>query len=773
MKNDNIGLTNAEALEKLSKFGENTISKKKQFSVIKLILSQYANYLAAILFLAAVFSYFINEIVDSIIILAILIFNGFFGFIQEYRAEKTLEKLQGLTVPLVRVYRDGKEVELEAKNVVPGDIVILREGDKIPADGKLITDVEMEVDESVLTGESLPVEKKKDEGLFAGTFIVQGRGHMIIEKTGYSTRLGVIAQEIIKAEKPRTPLASSLDTLGKRLALFALFASLVLIPIGFFQGRALREMILTSVSVAVAVVPEGLPLVVTLALAVGAYQMVKAKTIVRKMAAIETLGATTIILSDKTGTITQNRMHVKHHYLLDESKFEYLMRAATLGNTASLLVQEGGKTEIIGDKTDGAFLMYAHEKIEDFEEFRNNGKVIEEKPFDPINKLIEVKWNNNKDEFTFVRGAPESIFKLVSKKDGEKSEKEFNKFISQGLRVIAFAYKKKSEKEFSLLGFIGIYDPPRVEAAEAIERARKAGIRVVMVTGDNPDTAFHIGEEIGLAAVRSSVLTHDEISKLSDEELSDLLDTVSIFARMMPEDKLRLVNLYKKKGEIVAVTGDGVNDALALSESHIGVAMGLSGTDVAKEAADIVITDDNLFTVTRAVEEGRAIFRNIIKVVIFLFSSNLAEFSLIFLGIVFGLPIPLTPTQILWVNLVSDGTPALALSTDTKGNSLMTQKPRSVSEQILSKKRIKYILTITIPFVIILFILYILLLRVFSVEMARFITFNTLILGEMVMVFIIRGGIFPRNNFLYFSVFVTLLIQVIIIFTPFLRALLM
>ena len=652
---------------------------------------------------------------------------------------------------------------------MPGDIIVLREGDRVPADGKLITDVPIEVDEAILTGESMPVDKIGHGEIYSGTFIVRGRGYIEVTSTGFETRLGQIAQELSETEKPKVPLAENLTNLGKRLALLAIILAFALVPIGVLQGRDFNEIVLIATSTAVAMIPEGLALVVTVSLAVGAYRMIRRKTIVRKMAAIETLGATNVILTDKTGTLTQNKMAVKKHWISNKEKMNLLLRSAVLGNTANLVLEEdGGKYEVVGDATDGAILAFVGEHIKDVEEFRSEGKVIEEKPFNPDTKIIEVVWEKDREKHVLIRGAPETVFKL----DGIalKAHREVDAFTKEGLRVIAFAHKKAAEKRFTFLGIVGIYDPPREEAKNAISEAAQAGIRIVMVTGDNQTTAKKIGEEIGLISEGELVLTHKEIEDMNDEELLKLIPKARIFARMVPRDKLRLVRLYQKLGAVVAVTGDGVNDALALSEANIGVAMGKTGTDVAKEAADMVITDDNLYTIVKAIEEGRAIYDNIIKTVVFLLSTNLTEFFVIFLAVIFGLPIPFTPTQILWINLVSDGAPAMALATDIKRRGLLKRKPRDISEQILNFARLRFILLITFVFSLILISIYAINLNG-ALAVPRLLVFNLLVVGEMIIIFIIRGGVFPINRFMIASVIITLFLQYLVTTQPILRAL--
>lgn len=775
------GLTSSLAEEKLRTFGRNEIIAKKLFSPLLLFLSQFPSFINTLLAAAALFSFLIKDALDGIIILSILLLNGIFGFIQEYRAEKSLEKLKDLVKPVSRVLRDGKEIEIETELLVPGDIVILIEGDRIPADGALTLGRHLEVDESILTGESLPVAKKQNDILLKGTLVVKGKGHLLIEKTGMKTQFGQIAQSLSEVEADKTPLQKQLDSLGKMISVFAITAAFLLIPIGMLQEKAIAPIILLAISIAIAAVPEGLPAVVTIALAIGTNRMAKKHAIVRKMPSVETLGTIQIILMDKTGTLTQNSMRVKKVWLR-ENKFQTdMMRACVLGNTASLVKkEEKGNYDILGDKTDGALLLWAKEKVKDLSLLKDDGEIVDEYVFDPETKTITTVWKQSGKTSVYVRGAPETILKKSKLSEIEKQAiaSRFEDMAKEGLRVIGFGSKvekhngrrtrEELEKNLEFLGFVGIYDPPRKEAKQAVLEAKRAGIKPIMVTGDNELTALAIAKEIGLIEKDEDVVTGEELKKIGDEELEKLILKTRIFARTQPEDKLRLVSLFKKKGFIVGVTGDGVNDALALKRADVGIAMGETGTDVAKEASDIVLTDDNFSTLVHAVEEGRVIYNNILKAITYLLSGNLAELSLVFAAAVLGMPPPLLPTQILWINLVTDGIPAIALASDTKDPDVLRLAPRDPKTPILTKSRILFIAIVGFGLAGFLLITFSLLLRTQTEMFSRTITFNLLIFFHLMIAFAVRGqSIFRANKLLILGVLFTLLLQSLISTVPF------
>ncbi len=776
------GLSTKDAGRLLQEHGRNEIIAKKGISPISIFLSQFPSFLNGVLFLAAIFSFAIGDIPDSLFIFAILLLNGVVGFIQEYNAEKSIEKLKNYVKPVSRVLRDGKEQEVPTSDLVPGDIVILSEGDRIPADGILLQHEDLEVDESILTGESLPVAKEKDAEIFGGTLVIKGRGHLTIQKTGMKTRFGQIAETLSGLSADQTPLSKRLNTLGKIISLIAIASAFSIIPIGLAQEREFFPLVLLAVSVTVAAVPQSLPTVITIALALGATRMAKKNAIVRKMQAVETLGSIQVLLTDKTGTLTENSMRVKKYWIENKKLFTPLLRACVFGNTATL-AQKASKDsyDVLGDKTDGALLLWAKSQMIDLDELKDGGKITDEFVFDPEQKTITTVWEEHDKKYVFVRGAPESIIEgsELTGKDRVKMTKLYEEYASEGLRVIGFGMKREEhkgnikrdhlEKNLDFLGFVGIYDPPRDEAKQAVLKARNAGITTIMVTGDNEKTALSIAKDVGILEKDEDVITGEELEKLTDEEISKIIDRIRVFARSRPEDKLRLVTILKKKGYIVGVTGDGVNDSLAIKRSDVGVAMGQTGTDVAKEASDIILADDNFSTLVSAVEEGRIIYHNILKAITYLLSGNLSELTLIIFATNLGLPSPLIPTQILWINLVTDGLPALALASDNKDPDLIKDGPRDPKAPILSKERGLFIAVVGFSMAIILLLIFYLSMNLSGSEtLARTIVFNALIFFHMILAFVVRGKSLLRfNPFLVWGVLGIIIIQVIITFTPF------
>lgn len=722
------GLSSLKAQTLLKQYGYNEISEVKQFTLIKSFLAQFDNVLILLLIAAGGVSFFVGERLDSLFIFLIVFLNAFFGLYQEYKAEKALSYLKKLTVTTIRVIRDGKEQQIDSRNLVPGDLVYIEEGTKIPADCQIVESRNLEINEASLTGESLPVVKNvrdpNSNQLFMGTVVAKGRGYAQVLKTGNHTKFGQIAKTLSTIKETKTPLQKKLDVFTKQIGIIGIVASLVVFILSFIQDKSLIESFIFAVSLAVAAVPEGLPAVMTITLAMGVERMAKKKAIVRKLNAIEALGSITVIATDKTGTLTANQMRVKKIFienkvyeityppLLINDSFSKIILNGILCSTAALVIKvDNGKNfDIIGDATEGALLLMAHKVGMIPETVREKWKIIDELPFNPVTKRMTMVATDGKEKIVLTKGAPESILSIssqiligskptpLSSDQISRIEREFERFARQGLRMIAFSYKAKNsgdlEKNQIFLGFVGIADPVREEVKEAVRKTQEAGIKVIMITGDNPLTAEAIGIETGIIKKGEDIITGKQLDDYSDEALMPILAKIKIFARTSPEHKYRLVKLLQKQGEVVAVTGDGVNDALALKQADVGVAMGITGTDVAKETAHMIITDDNFATLVGAVEEGRNIFNHIKNAIKYLLACNMGEVIYIIAAVIFQLPI-VTALQLLYINLVTDGIPAIALSFSPNDSNIMREKPRRVMT-ILGKLDFKYIFLVGI-----------------------------------------------------------------------------
>ncbi len=713
------GLTENEAAQRRAKDGPNEIIQKSSRSALEMLISQFRSPLVLLLFVATIISFLLGDTLEGALILAIVVLNAILGFVQEFRAERALEALKKITVATVRVIRDGIQKEIDSRQLVVGDLIYLEEGNKVPADAKLIESIHIEVDEAALTGESLPVAKQAgtegEEFLFMGTTVAKGRGLAVVTAIGMATKFGKIASELGRIQKEETPLEKKLAGIARLLGIMALVAGIVMSAIGLSRGFTLISILLTAVSLAVAAVPEGLPAVITVTLAIGTQRMAKKKAILRKLSAIESLGGITVIATDKTGTLTKNEMRVtrlwaagtthdlgKPHAFRTNPTLSHLVEAGVLCNNASLApVEDHGSFDIVGDKTEGALLLLAHQQSFRYEDMKQNGQLVEEFAFDPTLKTMSVVWKRGKLTHVYAKGAPESILERSTKvatKDGERTltQKDksriiaaYEEFASEGLRTIALASRRITwnnqgrnsvERDLTFLGFVGISDPPRSEVADAIGQAREAGIRTIMITGDNELTAHAIARHIKLLREGDEVITGTQFSSMRHEERMRKLATISVFARTTPEQKLEIVRLLQESGHVVAVTGDGVNDALALKQANVGVAMGITGTDVAKEAADMIITDDNYATIVSAVEEGRIIYENMKASIKYLIGSNIGEILSLLVGTLLGWPFILLPIQILYINLVTDGLPALALALNSKHHNIMKRSPRTETE---------------------------------------------------------------------------------------------
>lgn len=764
------GLTSYQAVEQLKKYGLNRLPEKKTTSVLEVLIRQVKNPLSYLLLAATILSAVIGDKLDSFLIGGILVLNTLLGFWQEYKASKELDALRKLEVEYARVERDGRQLEIPASQIVPGDVVILESGDKIPADGQLLESHVLQINESILTGESLPVQKsaKKEENLvFFATTVTSGRGKYVVMQTGVKTKFGALAEKLADVEDEQTPFEKSLVGLSKTLGIAAVAVAVMIFLLRILQGYDISSMLLSSIALMVAVVPEGLPAFVTIILAMGMRRMYKKKALVRKMIAVESLGSATVICTDKTGTLTKNEMRVKEVSAKD-NKIPDLLKCAVFCNSAGLVLKEdNGGFDVLGDSTEGALLLWAKDQGKDIDLIKSEGKLVEEIPFNLETRKMTAFWQVGKAKTEYTKGAPEVLLgeSGLTEAERQKWEIEYQKMAKKGLRVLAFS------KDNEFLGLVGIADEVRPEVKAAIEQTKKAGITVVMVTGDNELTAKAVGEEIGLLSEGDEIMTGLQLNQLNEEELLQRISGVRIFARIAPQEKFRIVKAYQSLGEVVAVTGDGVNDALALKQAEVGVSMGKIGTDVSKEASDIILLDDNFATLVTAVEQGRLIYSNILKVIKFLLTGNLSEMLLIGGGAVLGLPSPLLPIQILWINFVTDGPPALALGFDNASSHLMQVPPRK-RLSLFSRDSLRFIVIGGVVIAALCFLAFYLTFEALGLQTSRAITFTIMIILQMILPFIMRRhhGILS-NKKLFVSVALVVLIQILIIVYPPLRAL--
>lgn len=741
------GLSTKEAQRRLKEDGENQLKSEKQISAVKIFAGQFKDFLVLILLVSTGISVFMGEIAEALSIAIILLLNAILGFVQEYRTEKTLEALKNMAAPTAKVLRDGTLCEVPATELVIGDLIEVEAGDRVPADAILCKASHLEVEESILTGESVPSIKMVDPTkgaandlnqphlLYMGTSVVKGRGRAKIIATGMKTQMGRIAGMLGEIEEEATPLQKRLDELGKYIIIGCLLISAIVIIVGLFRGYPLLQMLITGVSLAVAAVPEGLPAIVTIALALAVKRMVRRRALVRRLHAVETLGCAGVICTDKTGTLTENKMTVRevvtadagyrvegngyqqaggflrdgnHIHATYEPALLRLLQTAVLCNNAEISSPErAGQRDrtqnksqalyhTVGEPTEIALLVMAAKGGVTRQALSGEYQVYDETPFDSAVKYMSVSAKTSAGrEYLFLKGAYDVISKRCDRcmsEDGirpfsevrEYFENQNEKLAGRGMRVLAFACREGGQGDSHLvfLGLAGMIDPPRKEAKQAVQTCRRAGVRTVMITGDHRLTACAIGEQVGIYRKGDICVTGEELDSMSDSALEQMIHRITVFARVSPSHKLRIVRAFKRRGEIVAMTGDGVNDAPAIKEADIGVSMGITGSDVTKQAADVILLDDNFATMVAAIEEGRVIYGNIRKFIRYLLSCNIGEVVTMFFGMLMGMPVPLLPMQILMVNLVTDGLPAIALGLDPAEEDTMKQPPRDANAGI-------------------------------------------------------------------------------------------
>ncbi|HWI61091.1 MAG TPA: cation-translocating P-type ATPase [Symbiobacteriaceae bacterium] len=767
------GLTAPEGERRLAEFGPNQLAEAEKVPWWKMLLAQFQDFMVLVLLGATAISYFMGETADAITIVVIVAVNAILGFIQEYRAEQSLEALKQLTAPTARILRDGQEMQLPARNLVPGDILLLEAGDKVPADARVVEVSGLEIEEAALTGESLPVRKNaawvgsEETGLgdrknmvYMGTTVTRGRSTAVVVATGMATEMGKIADLMQAVEEEETPLQKRLEQLGKWLVLVCLGVCALVVGVGFLgvekvTTEEVTRLFLAGVSLAVAAIPEGLPAIVTVALALGVQRMIKRNAIVRKLQAVETLGCATVICSDKTGTLTKNEMMVRAAWAggtryavtgdgyrpagdfladgqaarpLEDPSLARALKSASLCSNAHL-TEEGGRRSprgkaaaragwtIQGDPTEGALIVAATKAGYKPDKLRQQAHRLMEIPFESERRRMSVIDRDEDGETALhLKGAPDTVLDLSTHilvggqvqpltpalREQVLAENEW--MAGQALRVLGIAFRpmpehwapepdmtpdqasERYEQQLVFLGLFGMIDPPRPEVKKAVAAATRAGIRTVMITGDHPGTALAVARELGIAGPEGRAVTGRELNTMSDDDLIETVATVKVFARVSPQHKLRIVRAFKARGEIVAMTGDGVNDAPAVKEADIGIAMGRTGTDVTKEASAMVLSDDNFATIVAAVEEGRGIYDNIRKFIRYLLSCNTGEVLTMFLGAIMRLPLPLLPIQILFVNLVTDGLPALALGIEPPEPDVMRRPPRRPDEGVFARR---------------------------------------------------------------------------------------
>ena len=795
------GLAGSEAVQRLVQYGPNELQASHGISPWAIFLEQFKNILILILLAATVASAFLGHAVEAIAITVIVLFAVVLGFVQEYRAERAIEALRKMAAPRANALRDGKEVALPARDLVPGDVFLLRAGDKVPADSRLFESVNLQVEEAPLTGESVPIEKHaapingeltigdRKNMVYAGTAATYGRGRAVVVATGMNTEFGKIARMIQTIETGKTPMQENLNRLGHVLARAAFVIVALIVALGLFRGTPFIEMLIFGIALAVAVVPEALPAVVTISLALGVQRMVKRNALIRRLPAVETLGSTSVICSDKTGTLTKDEMTVRRIFvggkLLEVSgagyeprgQFSYnesvmeppdtlklLLQAATLASDADVVYNDLDKRwQIKGDPTEGALVVAAAKAGLKKTDLESQFPRVKEIPFTSETKRMTTLHAAPTGVVAYAKGAPEMLLNscalqltesgetLLDAAGKEKFLEEARRMAMEALRVLAIAYKpgaaiEDAEREMTFLGLVGMIDPPRPEAKAAIQTCEQAGIKTVMITGDHPLTAQAVARELGLLKT-GRVVIGAELEAMSDVELELEVEKIDVYARVSPAHKLRVVSALQKKGHIVAMTGDGVNDAPALKKADIGVAMGITGTDVSKEAAAMTLTDDNFASIVAAVEEGRGIFGNCKKYLMYLLSANTSELLIMVGAALLGLPMPLTAVQLLYVNLATDGLPALALAVDPPERDIMRRKPRNPRTGVFTRPVVTLMIAGGVWSAVVNLCLFVWALKSgYSNEQAITLTFVSLILIQFIMAYNYRSDRFSALN---------------------------
>ncbi|MGL5069197.1 MAG: calcium-translocating P-type ATPase, PMCA-type [Sarcina sp.] len=801
------GLSSAEVRKRQEQYGLNEITRTNKTSAIKIFLSQFNDFITWVLIGATIISGLMGDTADAITICVIVVLNAILGFIQEFRTEKSLDALKAMAAPTCKVIRDGNVKVIATSEITLGDIVVLESGDRIPADGEIIEATNLMIDESLLTGESVGVNKTEARGnneLYMGTTILKGKATLKVNSIAMDTEMGKIANMLDNIESEKSPLKERLESLGKVLVVICLAVCGLVTLLGVIRGNPIGDMFLLGVSLAVAAIPEGLTAIVTVALALGVSRMLKRKALVRKLPAVETLGCTSVICSDKTGTLTQNKMTVKEVYVdgkfykVDEMAIPTngkLLRSFVYCNDCNYdFSKKDIEKALHGDPTETALIKLYFKEVAILEAAVSNVQRVFDIPFDSGRKMMSVIVREAGKETAYVKGAPERVVnkcthileggsvKALTPQKKRAILESMDNMSKRALRCIAGAYKENGvkrdesiEENLIFVGLVGIIDPPRPEVKDAVLRCKMAGIKPVMITGDHRNTAYAIGKNLGIVNTENQVLTGEELEKMSDSDLKKQIDNVRIFARVSPAHKLRIVKAFKKRGNIVAMTGDGVNDAPAIKEADIGIAMGISGTDVTKEASSMILMDDNFETIVSAVEEGRTIYDNIRKFIRYLLSCNLGEVLTMFLASLFSLPTPMLPIQILFVNLATDGLPAIALGVDPADLDIMSQKPREKNESIFARGLKEKImvrgaligLCTLLSFLVGMY-------YGFDIDTCRTMALSTLVLSQLVHVFECRSerhSIFEiklfTNPYLVGAVFVSILMLCGILYIPF------